>query len=121
MIGGFFGLLKTTDDEKKAEIMKKINENLEKVVAYLAKDNKQFICGEEPGMTDYMMWPFLERISILTSDVLKAHPALQAYCERMEKDRAVVACRHSNEMLKQYMNGYLSGNAVYDVGNVTEY
>ena len=120
-MAGYYGLLRAADDEKKGESVKRIGENLARVVSYLAADNKSFICGEKPGMTDYMVWPHLERMSLTASDFLKNHPVLQAYCSRMEADPAVQACRHSNELHMQFIEGYRSGNTVYDIGTVTEY
>lgn len=120
-VSGYYGLAFAEDDDKKAESKKKIEENVGRVIAYLAKSNKPFICGDEPGMTDYMVWPHLERMTVVAPELLKGQSVLQGYCERMEKDKAVQACRHSNALHMQFVQGYKSGNVVYDIGTVTEY
>jgi len=101
--------------------MKKILENIERVVAFLSKDNKPYICGEEAGFTDYMVWPHLERMSVMKLGVLKDQPVLQAYCERMEKNPAVKACRHSDDLHMQFIQSFQGGNTTYDIGTVTDY
>ena len=120
-MSNYYGSLRAQDEEKKAEHMKKIDENMARVEDFLKKDNKQFLCGNEPGMTDYMVWPHLERITVLMPQVLDKFPGLKAYSEKMEKDKAVIACRHTNEDHKKFINGYRTGNTVYDIGTVTEY
>ena len=109
--------MKTTDDEKKPELLKKIQENLNRVSVFLTEKGEPYICGDNPGMTDYMVWPHLERLSILTPEILK-DPALKAYVERMETDKAVKACRHSNELHQQFFQSIKSGNTTYDIGTV---
>ena len=120
-VSGFYGLVFAKDDEKKAESKKKLHDGLEKVVAYLAKDNKPYICGKEPGFVDYMVWPHMERFSVLNFDEVKNEPVLKAYCERMENDPAVKACRHTNDLHMQFLLSAQAGNTTYDIGNVTEY
>ena len=72
-------------------------------------------------MTDYMVWPHLERMSIVNPALLKDKPILQSYCDRMEKDGAVRKCRHSNELHMQFVQSYRDGNTTYDIGTVTDY
>jgi len=118
----FFGLIfSNKTDEEKEECKKKIRDNLKRVVAYLVKDDKSYICGKEPGFTDYMMWPFIERLLVLQPELIKEQSELQAYCERMEEDPAVKACRHSNDLFKEYFQRTKSGDNTYDIGTVTDY
>ena len=105
------------NDEKKPELLKKINESLNRVTGFLSKIDKPYICGDDPGMTDYMVWPHLERLSILTPEILQ-DAKLKAYVERMETDKAVKACRHTNELHMQFIQSVRDGNTTYDIGNI---
>ena len=120
-VSGYYGYLFAKDDEKKAEAEKKVKDNLKTLAAYLEKHGKPYICGDKPGMTDYMVWPHLEKMFIMNPDFVKDSSILQGYCDRMEADEAVKECRHSNEMHKQILEAYREGNINYDIGTVTEY
>ena len=72
-------------------------------------------------MTDYMIWPHLERIVALWPNVLENHTTIEDYAKRMEQDPPVIACRHTNEHHKKFLEGFGTNDYDYDIGTVTEY
>lgn len=111
--------MRAKDDEAKAELFKKIKENVARVIAFLEKNATPYICGAKPGMTDYMVWPHLERMSVLHPTLIES-ATLKAYIERMEADDGVKACRHSNELHKQFIKMMMDGGDNYDIGTVDD-
>lgn len=112
-------MLKAKDDETKAELFKQIKESVDKLSNFLSENETPFICGDSPGMTDFMVWPHLERVSILTPAVIQ-DDMVKAYVARMENDSAVKSCRHTNELHQQFFEMIRKGEYNYDIGDVSD-
>jgi len=119
-ISGFYGLVRTTDEEQRKEGLDKINFGFKVLEDHLNIYKKEFIGGDEPGFTDYMFWPFLERMSLLMMDVIELQPSILKYFNLMLKDKSVIACRHHEDLHKQFITAYKSGNHQYDIGEVDD-
>lgn len=76
----------------------------------LAERNTTFYGGRAPGTVDYMIWPWLERISLWQladesyySDKKRKFPLLNQWEETMKKNPAVIKHAHS---IEEYYNYY---------------
>lgn len=91
--------------------------------AELRKRNARYFGGEKPGMLDYMIWPWMERIPVaqkFASDVIGHLPddrfsKLLAWMEDMKKDPAVKATYISPETHYKYLQTSLAGSPDYDM------
>lgn len=105
----FFKIYKTKED------LQPILENLVKAIGSLQgeieKQSKKFIGGDKPGMADYMIWPWLERlpavIGITKLGDMKTYlkenfPRLEQYRQDMLEDSAVKAVAFSDELHYEY-------------------
>ncbi|XP_057704817.1 glutathione S-transferase omega-1-like isoform X1 [Corythoichthys intestinalis] len=83
----------------------------------LAQKKTKFFGGDCVGMTDYMAWPWFERLEAFElEDCLDGSPELKAWVERMFKDPVVKASGHSVETYKDYYKTYLEGKPNFDYG-----
>jgi len=117
-ITGFYGIARATDEEKRKDGFDRVNAGFSCLENHLSKYNQPFIGGEEPGITDYMFWPFLERMSLLMMCVIQRQPTILKYYQLMSGDPAVIACRHPEEIHQQFISTYRIGEAAYDIGEV---
>jgi len=116
--GAFFSNLRAKDDNK-AEEREKMMKCLKALESYLQESGCSFISGDNPGMNDFMFWPFLERISIYFLDLLKSMNGVYSYYLRMGENEAVKSCRHEEDIQRQHIDSYISGNTLsYDIGTV---
>ncbi|CAL8102293.1 unnamed protein product [Orchesella dallaii] len=90
----------------------------------LTKRSSVFFAGEQPGMLDYMIWPWIERIPIFKSKVpdlfdydaaKKQNPHLEKWRQAMKKDAAVAKYLLSTEIHLQFVDSFLSGSPNYDL------
>jgi len=116
-ISGFYGLARAGDEEKRKDGFDRINAGFTCLESHLQKYSNPFIGGERPGITDYMFWPFLERMSLLMMCVIQRQPTVMKYYELMSADPTVMACRHPEELHKQFIETYKTGNSAYDIGD----
>ncbi|XP_061693103.1 glutathione S-transferase omega-1-like [Syngnathoides biaculeatus] len=83
----------------------------------LAKKKTKFFGGDRVTMTDYMMWPWFERIEPLeVNDCLDGAPELKKWVERMSQDPVVKVSGHSTDTYKTYYKTYLEGKPNFDYG-----
>ncbi|ODN04195.1 Pyrimidodiazepine synthase [Orchesella cincta] len=90
----------------------------------LTKRGSLYFAGEQPGMLDYMIWPWIERIPILKSKVpdlfdydaaKKQNPHLENWRQGMKKDPTVAKFLISPEDHLQFVDSFLSGSPNYDL------
>ncbi|XP_072031760.1 pyrimidodiazepine synthase-like [Amphiura filiformis] len=95
----------------------KFFDGLQRMEKDLQSRGTAFYSGIEPGMVDYMCWPWLERLSWSpqAGGVLSNYPTIKAYIERMHQDDAVKAVYIPSEEVNTFYNGLFTGNAVYDL------
>jgi len=112
-VSGSFGKLYHSK-ESLADIWNHIREALKKAETILSKRRTQkFLSGESaPGMVDYMIWPFIERIpapiEILTDSdpniyLEKELPTIYDYRNEMLKDSAVSKIVTDVPIFKEYI------------------
>nr|CAB3251208.1 glutathione S-transferase omega-1-like [Phallusia mammillata] len=93
---------------------------------FLKQAKTAFVCGDQPGFTDYMMWPHIERLGVFLPDLIPTFELVKKYFDDMGLDSAVKACRFSNELHIEFFNFEESFRAgekrrLYDCGEVVEY
>ncbi|XP_076810216.1 glutathione S-transferase omega-1-like [Clavelina lepadiformis] len=120
-MSGIYGFIQTSNDQKQNTHLIQARKGFAKFDKIMQTNAHPYLCGNQPGMTDYMIWPHLERIGATRPEILALYPAIQVYFGRMGEDDAVKACRHSDELHRQFIDGYKSRNWVYDLGTVEEY
>ncbi|XP_041453828.1 pyrimidodiazepine synthase-like [Lytechinus variegatus] len=99
------------DTEAKGTLRKLLKE----YQAFCITKNTNFIGGDQLGMVDLMIWPWIERMHVLGDDIVAEYvPEFKAWIDRMETIPAVQACQISKEKLVQLYAGYFARNAVYD-------
>ncbi|XP_045129964.1 pyrimidodiazepine synthase-like isoform X2 [Portunus trituberculatus] len=87
----------------------------------LAKRNTKLYGGDKPGMLDYMIWPWMERLPVVEKFCDQAvltencYPKLFSWREEMQKDSAVKATCISPEVHYKYLLTSLSGFPDYDM------
>uniref|UniRef100_F7AV59 Glutathione S-transferase omega n=1 Tax=Ciona intestinalis TaxID=7719 RepID=F7AV59_CIOIN len=113
--------LKNNDQEAKDAFCALVKEGLEKTATFLENNGTPYICGSQPGLTDYLLYPHLERINAIVPVDLKQIPRVKAYFDAMQEDEAVKSCRFSNELHLEFIKKYVTGDVgAYDIGPVAE-
>ena len=114
VISGFYGSTFKDDEATRAPALTKLKEGLEAFDKFLEKTGSTFICGEQPGFTDYMVWPHLERVGVFSREILSSYPRILTYFNAMGEDVAVKKCRWSDEVHGKFVEGVKTGNVDYD-------
>ena len=79
-------------------------------VSHIIKMHAFFlVTGSSPSMADYLMWPWIERLYLIT-DLLKGFPVLSAWCAAMSEVPAVKKCTVPAEWHKKFYEGYKAKN-----------
>jgi len=92
----------------------------------LSKRGTQFYGGStSPGMLDYMIWPWMERlpnvnhfykkIDLSLGDLSIIIPNLAKWIVAMKKDKAVMATIIEDSVHFQYRKTYITGSPYYDL------
>ncbi|XP_061644990.1 glutathione S-transferase omega-1-like isoform X1 [Phyllopteryx taeniolatus] len=83
----------------------------------LAKKKTKFFGGDSVTMTDYMMWPWFERLQAFDlNDSLESVPELKKWVACMSEDPVVKVSGHSMDTYKAYYKTYLEGKPNFDYG-----
>ncbi|KAM9809181.1 LOW QUALITY PROTEIN: glutathione S-transferase omega-1-like [Syngnathus typhle] len=83
----------------------------------LAKKKTKFFGGDSVNMTDYMMWPWFERLEAFElNDCLDDAPELKKWVKFMSEDPFVKVSGHSVDIYKAYYKTYLEGKPNFDYG-----
>uniref|UniRef100_A0A0K8TVL8 Glutathione-S-transferase n=1 Tax=Epiphyas postvittana TaxID=65032 RepID=A0A0K8TVL8_EPIPO len=82
----------------------------------LTRAGTKFLGGAEPGFTDYMIWPWFERMLTISKkfEAVKIDPAkfkiLSEYLDYMLKDPAVSQYLVADDILFKFIDGYKEGS-----------
>nr|CAB3251220.1 glutathione S-transferase omega-1-like [Phallusia mammillata] len=113
-IRGFIEAAYHTPD-KQARGLMIMKEGLEKIDDFLKSTGSYFICGDKPGLTDYMIWPHLERIRALWPICITQFLFVEAYSRRMLRDSAVKQCQLPNSMHRRFAADCRKKKVNYDM------
>lgn len=91
----------------------------------LSRRNTKFFGGDnEPGMLDYMIWPWFERFPTLKvlfpnlydyENGKQEHPRLESWRKAMKEDPAVKEYYLSTEVHIKFVQSYMEGSPNYDI------
>lgn len=103
------------------------NEELDKQLSAFEKElkerNTKFIGGSSPSMADYLIWPWIERLHVMTNHFktdLGKFPVLSAWCAAMSDVPAVKECSYPAEWYNKYFEGISTGNAEAQLYGIDE-
>ncbi|XP_065574366.1 glutathione S-transferase omega-1-like [Artemia franciscana] len=113
-------LVKNKDATDKEQRIAEATEVLVHFENQLIKRGTPFYAGNQPGMLDYSIWPWLERIEALskiygnTLELAKEKfPNLRAWWQKIVEDPSVKISFRSSEEHLDYIQKELQGQAVY--------
>ncbi|XP_006630819.1 glutathione S-transferase omega-1 [Lepisosteus oculatus] len=103
--------------EDTSEMEGELKLKLGKFNEILSKKKSKFFGGDAVSMIDYMIWPWFERIEILSlKHCLDSSPELTSWTERMMEDPAVKAASTDTETCRGFYKTYTEGKPNYDYG-----
>ena len=109
-IPSYYKHLRARTDETKAELLK----NIADAEKYLVESKTKYFGGNEVGMLDFMLWPWIERLPTVCPLSAEVHPNLTNWFNLMQLDPAVKETAFSKEMHLKFYEGYLNAKPVYD-------
>ncbi len=97
--------------------MEDLNNSL---VPYEEALEDRFFGGSKPAMVDYMLWPWFERLALLSDAgyVLNADgnlPKLAAWVNEMQADEAVQKVKVPEAIVRKFRATAQQGNTDYDI------
>ncbi|XP_061545401.1 glutathione S-transferase omega-1-like isoform X2 [Phycodurus eques] len=83
----------------------------------LVKKKSKFFSGNTVGMSDFMMWPWFERLEVFgLSDYFDDAPELKEWMKRMSEDPVVKGSGHSVDTYRAFFQNFKDGKPNYDYG-----
>jgi len=107
-----------TDDEFVKGALEKVVIAFEALAKYLNTNKFDFIGGDKVGLNDFMIWPWLERISLFYMEKITENSTVLAYYERMSELESVKVNRHNKDLHMQLIESYKVKKIEYDIGTV---
>jgi len=110
MIMAYYKCAFAKDEEARETTVKDLIETIKPIEKEIEKRGTKFFCGENPGMLDLMMWPWLERLPLLENRgiTLPEFKTLKVYIGNMWQTDAVKEYGLSTEdhykFTKQYVD-----------------
>lgn len=113
MLGPFYRTVMAKTPEDRTNSHKEMVSVLEKIEAEFNKRGTKFFCGAEPGMLDYMIWPWFERLAanslMFPEATLPAHlTGLEAWQKAMWTTEPVSQYGLAPEVLVRFTKEYLT-------------
>ncbi|GFN86626.1 glutathione s-transferase omega-1 [Plakobranchus ocellatus] len=118
-IPAFYSLLKAGYPDP--EQTQRLNQHISALEGFMTTLDKPYFHGAAPGFSDYMIWPWFERLPML-KDITefslssKDCPRLLAWIDRMWKDPVVQHCKIDPELLTKHYTIYRKGRPDFTIG-----
>lgn len=120
----FYRILTSADEQTVPAHLAELEQALAVFEVELVRRGTRFFGSDElPGMLDYMIWPWFERIAGLRRGALEfkftaeRFPALVKFYAEMQKDEAVKVSFLSGDVHREYRTGQVAGNPNYELLN----
>ncbi|XP_045614616.1 pyrimidodiazepine synthase isoform X1 [Procambarus clarkii] len=117
-----YKLYYSKEDEQTQKSCDDIKSGLDVFENELVKRGSEFFCGGRPGMLDYMIWPWMERLPMVQMFAGNAgiiiqdrFPKLLSWMDTMKKDAAVKVSFISPETHFKFIKTHLNGSPDYDM------
>ncbi|XP_072044775.1 glutathione S-transferase omega-1-like [Amphiura filiformis] len=116
VMGSFLKLLKGENQEAKEKLLTELGKLGEK----LKDRGTNFFGGDQPGMVDFVIWPFFTRFRSFwvlgeNADLPDSLPVLQTWKARMMEDPTVKSTIIPEKSLNAYASNYRSSNPTFMV------
>lgn len=123
-IGFYYKIVFCKSAAERHELSSKFQEKLQVLEQELEKRGSEFFNEGNglPGMLDYMIWPWMERLDVLpmlyqemTEMLPKANfPLLNVWISSMKSDKAVQSYILEPEIHFKFTQSYINGTPIYD-------
>uniref|UniRef100_A0AAF5RUQ0 Glutathione-dependent dehydroascorbate reductase n=3 Tax=Wuchereria bancrofti TaxID=6293 RepID=A0AAF5RUQ0_WUCBA len=121
LISTMFKTLHPNNVTVQKDVDKSLHNALRNAEALLTDD---FYGGKILGFADVMMWPFLERLQLVTINPYTEfryfpgiyYPKIGAYMVRMQRQPEILFAQRPIEQHAAYVNSFLTGHPNYDIG-----
>ncbi|KAL8561396.1 hypothetical protein ACOMHN_063323 [Nucella lapillus] len=115
----FYGLLKAGTVEK--ELADKLDQNIAKMEEFLTTLKKPYYSGDKVGFSDYMIWPWFERMYMMEQITGykmsgKRFPKVIAWVDRMWKEPVVQECKIDPQLFITHYTQYRTGKPDFTIG-----
>jgi len=115
---------KTTDEPAIVALLKELQDVTAPLEVELKRRGTPFFSGSEPGLLDYAIWPWFERLPVLKltfpglydfETAKTRNPSLEKWRKLMKEDKAVVECYVTPEVHHEFMMSHFAGSPKYDL------
>lgn len=118
-IPAFYSLLKAGHLD--LELAERLDQHIGKMEEFLKTASTPYFNGTKPGFSDYMIWPWFERIPMLgkiTDYEMSSEkfPLLTVWVSQMWKDPVVQECKIDPELFIQHYIQYRTGRPDFTIG-----
>merc|ERR1712183_789635 len=112
---GFFGYGMAKDDEGRNKGIENMEASFKALEKFLLDSNQPYIGGEQARFNDFMFWPFLQKIGVFHRDFVRKNSTVNGYYERMLENKSVKACKHPDELERQFFTDFWNGKIDYEI------
>jgi len=116
VITSYYKCLFLKEGDSIEALLKDLTQHLQTVQDELKNRGSKFFCGEAPGMLDYMMWPWMERIPVMDKLGMSQPeiPGLKEYMSNMWTVDSVKAYGLTADQHYLFLKQYVDKKEVID-------
>lgn len=118
-IPAFYSLLKAGHLD--TELASRLDQHIGKMEEFLKTAETSYFSGDKPGFSDYMIWPWFERMPMLgeITDYEMSEdkfPLMTAWVNRMWQDPAAQECKIDPKLFTDHYSKYRTGRPDFTIG-----